>query len=235
LLTDRPEPLLRFMSTASAAPGMLLRAAIALYGSIDWSSLDMEADDLLALWANCPVWAAAMDVPRSPADPASAARSEERTGWTAGEPLEPRGGPVSRRLAEMSAAQLGSLSEALVLVPVRLLDPDTRVRANIEWLIRRFDDPNRITDWLWRYRELADSLTTLPKWAVPHLEYRGRDPATPRWTEVPRVTLAAALHLVTPSALRDAATAALIEACDFAERLVLHDLVLAPIISAEAP
>lgn len=244
LLSSERSRLVRAVNDVSArlslSPTARVRLAIELLDRLDEAEVATDLDDesMRMLWATAPVLAARLDLCAS-TDPQATSRVEEALEWTPNDGTDClfAGEPVDQLLAGRPPELLATLRDAIDLMPKSILDRDTLVAANFEWLIAAKQEENEVKQIFrhWRFDQL------LPENPTPemerHLAQRQAPRGTETWASFPKHTLAAALSLI-KTANRDARDF-LWRAAEVAPKLVARDLVLAVVLNAisekEAP
>jgi hypothetical protein len=119
------------------------------------------------------------------------------------------------------------------LVPRAVLDVDTLVAANFEWLIAAKGGECNIEEFFWRWRRRIEHPPVVTDAMRRHLAKREPPPGTVEWAAFPVMTLSAALGLVANAECHTAYDL-LWEATVFAPKLVVRDLVLATALHLDA-
>jgi hypothetical protein len=203
------------------------------------SVLPIDDDSARMLWSTAPALAALLDLANHP-DDLRDARLRAALGWIPADGVEQlfTGAPVDQALAGRSAELLELLRSNIDLVPQAVLDADTLVIANFEWLIaarsERFDVRR-----FWGAWSRQVTTTDLTAGMTDHLDRRTAPAGTEAWASFPRLTLAAAIRLAQTGGEEEWAADLLREAADHAPKLVERDIVLAQalhvIAAAEPP
>ena len=194
-------------------------------------------DDLRLLWTTAPIVAAGLDLVPGP-EPEQASRLLEALNWSPDQEATAlfTGEPVGQVIAGRPADLLRTLRSAIGLVPKAVLDVDTLVAANFEWLIAARSGAFDVEEFYasWRYRK--PPLPTLSDAMIAHLAKRKAPSGTVEWASFPQLTLRAALTFTNPGQHGDPLACRLLwAAAEFAPRLVQRDLVLATALHAIAP
>lgn len=192
-----------------------------------------EDEALRVLWATAPVLAARVDLGPHPG-PGADARLREALEWTPADGAAAifAGEPVDQTIAGRPAELLVMLRDAIDLVPKSIVDKDTLVAANFEWLIAARSGTFDVEHF---YQQWAGTKLRLPPLSTDmalHLERRKAAKGTEAWASFPLLTLEAALSLTAPGIKDRNAHDLLWEAAEFAPKLVSRDLVLAAALLA---
>jgi hypothetical protein len=237
LLTLDTLRLARAVNERSAAldltPTAQVRMALVLLDGLRALAGSDDDKTLRLLWATAPILAARIDLGarrNSDAD----ARIREALEWTPADGAEAlfAGEAVDQAIAGRQAELLVVLRDAIDLVPKSILDKDTFVAANFEWLIAARSGGYDVERFYQHWRRVAPHLPPLSSDTAHHLERREVGKGTEAWASFPALTLKAALALMGPEASNHAMHDLLWEAAVFAPKLVSHDLVLAAALFA---
>ncbi len=204
------------------------RVALELIDRIEPPELRTSiAGEMRGLWQTCPLAAIRYDL-TARLSGEQAARLDEFLGWApdADDPI-PTGKPVDQLFAAMPAETLRSIQAQIELVPRRLLDIDSLVAANFEWLLAAATDSVDVKRWWHVARQAARHLRSTGPNLSAHLESREPPHGTVSWAGVPKATLALSTLAITDEDCRADAVSLLAEAHSWAPRLVGRDLVLA--------
>ena len=157
-----------------------------------------------------------------------AARCDEFLGWAPDADIPiPTGEPVPQMFAAMDADILRGIQASIELVPRRILDIDSLVAANFEWLLAEKRGEVDVARW-WREADhTARGLQSPGPNLAAHLVKREPPKGTVAWAGVPRATLALAAIAVADEPQRPEAVRGLADAFTWAPKLVGRDLVLA--------
>lgn len=191
---------------------------------------------LAALWEVGPCLAAGLDIAQH-TDEARAARLRRYLGWdpTSGPAAINPGRPVEQVFVGMTAETLEAIALSIRLIPDRVLDLDSLVQANFEWLLADKHDKAPRRWWQQWEHLLRATPEAFGQLAEVHLRARRPPAGTEAWAGLPGVTLASALHLLSDTRYRVEATRALLAAAQFAPLLVSRDLVLARVLLLNHP
>ena len=119
------------------------------------------------------------------------------------------------------------------LRPQRWMDADYLVTSYLDWLVSRSDRKEDVSRWCRENRAMLFDEGELPHSYLEAIRLRRPQPQAPEWFAFPQITLSAAFHLVRGTTNADYATGALIDAVDFAHRLVTRDLLLAIVLERD--
>lgn len=226
--------LARAVNAASARLAMSAsaqaRLAIELLDRVaDLEEPDLDDDAIRMLWATSPVLAARIDLGPEPSPDASS-RIEEALAWAPehGTGALFTGDPVDQTIAGRPLEMLTMIRDAIDLVPKSILDADTLVAANFEWLIAARQGSNVVEQSCNRWSHVPFTIGELSSEMERHLARRQAPRGTEGWASFPKVTLLAALALIGTSDHN--ARDFLLQAADFAPKLVARDLVLAIVL-----
>jgi hypothetical protein len=219
--------LLELVEGGRADPLDLLRLGVALAHLLS-APPSLPHSAARQLWQIAPAIASAFDLSER-RDVDRSERIREFTGWDPDDPAAgiPVGTAVQQVFLGMDAHQLDALERAVGLLPRDLLSIDSYAAATFEWLVADKASPRTAEHWWSRHRSIARGADEKYAFAAAHLEARVPPAGTERWAVLPEVTLAAALELVTGGMDTVIARRALMQAIEFAPRLVARDLVLA--------
>lgn len=239
LLGASPNALVRAVNTV-AASGLLdvrtaCRLGLLLLGDVDVGANGAVGDDeLRPLWSTAPVLAARFDVVAD-GDLERESRLFEALNWAPSEGTDAllTGEPVDQLFAGRPAEALIALRSMIDLVPRAVLDVDTLVAANFEWLIAAKGGECNIEEFFWRWRRRIEPPPVVTDAMRRHLAKREPPPGTVEWAAFPVLTLSAALGLVANPECHTAYDL-LWEATLFAPKLVVRDLVLATALHLDA-
>lgn len=190
-------------------------------------------------WVTVPYLAAQLEVPAaSEGDVDAVARCQEFLDWEPGSPPV-RGVTNSNESLAPPQAALGASPEVLDLIrgasdllPGPLLTLDEFAAAGFEWLIRG-NAGSRARRWWEEYQLIPSLVPPSGELAQYHLQRRAPPPGVSAWAGLPQITLAACLALLDGREVRRARLA-LMEAVQFAPRLVAFDLALAAVLRTAA-
>ncbi len=209
-------------------PTEATRVALELVDRIEPPELRTSiTGEMRGLWQTCPLAAIRFDLTASLSGEQQA-RLDEFLGWApdADDPI-PTGEPVNQMFAAMPAETLRAIQAQIDLVPRRLLDIDSLVAANFEWLLAASSDGVDVQRWWHIARQSARHLRTPGPNLSAHLESREPPQGTVSWAGVPKASLALATLAIADEDSRAEAISLLAEAHSWAPRLVGRDLVLA--------
>ncbi len=233
-LADSSPLLAELLSEAEdggATRGDLLRLAIAL-GPRTRLVDDPSGSIMRKLWDFAPALAASFDVEVDD-DEARHDRIHSATGWVPTDVLDPVGEPVSQMFVGVDLEQLQTMSRSMELIPREVLGLDRYVEATFEWLINaRRASSNPVELWMQRHRDLVRRSASDYLFAAEHLVRRTAPQGTAPWASFPRVTLACAISSAVGDEDHFAARQALMDATEFAPKLVERDLVLGRALAA---
>lgn len=182
------------------------------------------------LWESCPAAAIRFDL-TDPLSGEQAARCEEFLGWAPdADDSVPVGAPVDQQFAAIGADTLEHIAASIDLLPRRLLDIDSLVTANFEWLLAEKRGKVDVRNWWLRADRLASRLVDPGPLLAEHLAHRVPPKGTMDWAAVPFATLALSTLVVTDHEHRDDAVLLLREAFAWAPKLVTRDIVLASLL-----
>jgi len=243
ILATHPRLTASALATACASGRLeaadALGAVIALL-PLPATSGDANWADGRSVWVTLPCVAAQIDSPAAVAGEAeAAARCEEFLDWEPGVPPV-RGLTNSAESLAPQQALLGAPPEVLLgikgaidLLPGPLLTLDEFAGAGIEWLIR--GNARGRAQLFWERHQLILSLVPPSgELAQEHFRRRAPPPWVSAWAGLAQITLAVCLALHDGREVRRAREA-LMEAVEFAPRLVAFDLALAAVLRALAP
>jgi len=182
------------------------------------------------LWETCPAAAIRFDLTDSLSGE-QAARCEEFLGWAPdADDSVPVGAPVDQQFAAIGADTLEHIAASIDLLPRRLLDIDSLVTANFEWLLAEKRGKVDVRNWWLRADRLASRLSNPGPLLAEHLAHRVPPKGTMDWAAVPFATLALSTLVVTDHEHRHDAVLLLREAFAWAPKLVTRDIVLASLL-----
>jgi hypothetical protein len=181
------------------------------------------------LWATSPVLAAQIDLGADPSPDASS-RIKEALEWTPEDGASGlfAGEPVDQAVAGRPLELLTILRDAIDLVPKSILDSDTLVAANFEWLIAAKQGSNVVEQLFHRWTHARFEPDGLSREMERHLAARQAPRGTEAWASFPKLTLAAALSFT--GSRSGNARDFLLQAAEIAPKLVTRDLVLAVVL-----
>lgn len=209
-------------------PTEATRVALELIDRLDPPDLRTSiSSEMRGLWQTCPLAAIRLDLTPTLSGE-QAARLDEFLGWApdADEPI-PTGEPVNQMFAAMPPETLRAIQTQIDLVPRRILDIDSLVAANFEWLLAASSEVADVQRWWHFARRTAGHLRRPAPNLRAHLESREPPQGTVPWAAVPQATLALATLAIADENIRPEAVSVLAEAHTWAPRLVGRDLVLA--------
>lgn len=183
------------------------------------------------LWETCPAVAIRFDL-TDHLGGEQAARCEEFMGWAPdSDDSVPVGAPVGQQFVAIGADTLEHIAASIDLLPRRILDIDSLVTANFEWLLAEKRGEADVRNWWLRADRLASRLVDPGPSLAEHLAHRVPPRGTMDWAAVPHATLALSTLVVTDHERRDDAVILLLEAFEWAPRLVSRDIVLASLLA----
>lgn len=240
LLVASTNSLVRAVNTA-AAGGLLDARAACRLGLLLMRDLRADASDaiddeeLRPLWSTAPVLAARLDL-IADANPERESRLREALNWAPSQGTSAllTGEPVDQHFAGLPPERLVALRSEIDLVPKAVLDIDTLVAANFEWLIAASSGECNIESFVAEWARRLRPPVVVTETMRCHLAKREPPAGTVTWAGFPALTLSAALVLVSNPGYHDA-NDLLWEASVFAPRLVVRDLVLATALDLYAP
>jgi len=195
----------------------------------------LDEPSLRGLWRVCPAMAAHFDVRLARAgDHDAVLRCEELLDWTPSSGLPLAGAGLERFWSDMPRAQLTLIRDVIALIPKQQLSIDAYVLSAFEWLLAAKDGPH-VAAWWSRYKWLVDEAGRMAPEAQHYLRARRPSAGSPAWAALPVATLVAALLAATDDQQAEEARAALRDAIPFAQRVVVYDLCLAPVLLGATP
>lgn len=233
LLTLEVDRLARSVNEASArlalSPTAQARLALELIDRVAEEAVVTDDDAMRVLWATSPVLAARIDLASDLTNLASS-RIRESLGWTPDDGAVAlfAGEPIDQLFIGMPVDSLEGIRRAIDLVPKSILDQESLVAANFEWLMAaKTAATNMVVPFLHRWSRISLRHGVCSEAMAHHLAQREAPKGTEPWAGFPSLTLFAALSLV-DRAVNDANARDLLwDAAEFAPAIVTRDLVLA--------